>query len=70
VEVPTTLLYQGNQYSVIYRLEEAEGWRITDVVVEGVSFVANYRAQFDAQFKRGGSDAVIDALSESVVRPQ
>lgn len=70
VEVPTTLLYQGNQYSVIYRLEEAEGWRITDVVVEGVSFVANYRAQFDAKFKRGGSDAVIDALSESVVRPQ
>jgi phospholipid transport system substrate-binding protein len=38
--------------------------------VEGVSFVANYRAQFDAQFKRGGSDAVIAALSESVVRPQ
>ena len=70
VEVPTTLLYQGNQYSVIYRLEEAEGWRITDVVVEGASFVANYRAQFDAQFKRGGSNAVINALSDSVVRPQ
>ena len=70
VEVPTTLLYQGNQYSVIYRLEESEGWRITDVVVEGVSFVANYRAQFDAQFKRGGSNAVINALSDSVVRPQ
>lgn len=70
VEVPTTLLYQGNQYNVTYRLEETEGWRITDVVVEGVSFVANYRAQFDAQFKRGGSNAVIGALSQSVARPQ
>ncbi len=70
VEVPTTLLYLGSQYNVTYRLEEAEGWRITDVVVEGVSFVANYRAQFDAQFKKGGSNAVIGALSESVARPK
>lgn len=70
VEVPTTLLYQGSQYNVTYRLEEAEGWRITDVMVEGVSFVANYRAQFDAQFKKGGSNAVIGALSESLAHPQ
>ena len=70
VEVPTTLLYQGSHYNVTYRLEEAEGWRITDVMVEGVSFVANYRAQFDAQFKKGGSSAVIGALSASVARPQ
>ena len=62
VEVPTTLLYQGSQYNVTYRMEEAEGWRITDVMVEGVSLIANYRTQFDAQFKKGGSNAVISAL--------
>jgi phospholipid transport system substrate-binding protein len=70
VEVPTTLLYQGTKYNVTYRLEEAEGWRITDVVVEGVSFVANYRAQFDAQFKKGGTNEILSALSQSVARPQ
>ena len=70
VEVPTTLLYQGSNYNVTYRLEEDEDWRITDVIVEGVSFVANYRSQFDAQFKKGGSNAVIGALSQSVARPQ
>ncbi|MFZ4774675.1 MAG: MlaC/ttg2D family ABC transporter substrate-binding protein [Terrimicrobiaceae bacterium] len=70
VEVPTTLVYQGSHYSVIYRLEEAEGWRITDVVIEGVSLIANYRSQFDAQFKKGGSSAVIGALSQSVDNPQ
>ena len=70
VEVPTTLLYQGSQYNVTYRMEEAEGWRITDVLVEGVSLIANYRTQFDAQFKKGGSNAVISALSQSVDRPQ
>lgn len=66
VEVPTTLLYQGSHYSVIYRMEAAEGWRITDIVIEGVSLIANYRSQFDAQFKKGGAPAVISALSQSV----
>jgi phospholipid transport system substrate-binding protein len=68
VEIPTTLLYKGSRYDVIYRLEETDGapWRITDVVIEGVSMVANYRTQFDSQFKQGGADAVIAALNRSV----
>lgn len=70
VEVPTTLLYQGSHYSVTYRLEEAEAWRITDVVIEGVSMVANYRTQFDSEFKKGGAEAVVGALSQSVDHPK
>ena len=70
VEVPTTLLYQGSHYSVTYRMEETEGWRVTDVVIEGVSLVANYRTQFDAEFKKGGANAVVGALSQSVEHPK
>lgn len=70
VEVPTTILYQGGRYSVTYRLEETEAWRITDVVIEGVSLVANYRTQFDAEFKKGGAGAVVGALSQSVENPK
>jgi phospholipid transport system substrate-binding protein len=70
VEVPTTLLYQGSHYIVTYRLEQAEGWDITDVVIEGVSLIANYRTQFDAEFKKGGANSVISALSQSVERPK
>lgn len=66
IEAPTTLVYQGSHYDVIYRQEEAEGWRITDVVIEGVSLVANYRTQFDARFKEGGANAVIASLNQSV----
>jgi len=66
VEVPTSVLYEGSHYQVVYRMEQSEGWRITDVVIEGVSLVANYRAQFDAEFKKGGANAVIDALSNTV----
>lgn len=68
VDVPTTLVYQGSRYEVIYRLEEAEDWRITDVVIEGVSLVANYRGQLDAEFKKGGSAEVITSLQQSVDR--
>jgi len=66
VEIPTSLLYKGSRYTVIYRLEEPEGWRITDIVAEGVSLIANYRTQFDAEFKKGGADAVINALNRAV----
>ena len=67
VEVSTTTLYQGSKYEVVYRLEQpdAKGWRITDVVIEGVSMVANYRGQLDAQFKSGGAPAVIGSLQKS-----
>jgi ABC-type transport system involved in resistance to organic solvents, auxiliary component len=66
VEVPTTILYKGSHYAVNYRLEASEGWRITDVQVEGVSLIANYRAQFDALFKKGGAEAVLNSLSQAV----
>lgn len=70
VEVPTTLRYQGSRYEVVYRMEEEQSWRITDVVIEGVSMVANYRTQFDAQFKKGGADSVIHSLTQTLNTPK
>jgi phospholipid transport system substrate-binding protein len=67
VEIPTTSLYKGSRYDVVYRMEESGGWQITDVVIEGVSLVANYRTQFDAEFKQGGSEAVLKALHHAVM---
>jgi phospholipid transport system substrate-binding protein len=69
VEIPTTLLYQGSRYAVLYRLEQAEGWRITDIVAEGVSLVANYRTQFASEFQKGGPSGVLGALQRSVAAP-
>jgi len=70
VEIPTKLLYHGSRYEVVYRMEESEGWRITDIVAEGVSLVANYRSQFDSQFQKGGAGAVIDSLAGAVAHPR
>ena len=69
-EVPTQVLYKGSRYEVIYRLEQSEDWRITDLVVEGVSLVGNYRSQFDASFRKGGAEAVLNALTNAVNNPQ
>lgn len=65
VDVPTSIVYQGSRYTVTYRMEQP-GWLITDVVIEGVSMIANYRSQLDATYKKGGADAVIKSLEQSV----
>lgn len=70
VDVPTKLVYRGSRYSVTYRLEQEGSWKITDVVIEGVSLIANYRTQLDAKFKAGGAPAVISSLEQSVSRPK
>jgi phospholipid transport system substrate-binding protein len=73
VEIPTSALYKGNRYDVIYRIEDRtngkgapDDWLITDVVIEGVSMVGSYRTQFDSEFKQGGAASVLSALQRSV----
>jgi phospholipid transport system substrate-binding protein len=66
-ELPTTITYAGKNYSVSYRLRQLPaGWRIYDVNIEGVSMVANYRAQFDPLFQKGGAAAIIAALEKNL----
>lgn len=69
-EVPTTIIHSGQNIAVTYRAEQLpDGWRFYDVIVEGVSLVANYRAQFTALFQQGGAKAIIRALEEKLEEP-
>ena len=69
-ELPTSITYSGQNYSVTYRAEQASGrWRFYDVIAEGVSLVANYRAQFAPLFQKGGAAAIIHALEEKLASP-
>lgn len=66
-EVPTQVSRDGE---IIYRIEKRpDGWRIYDIVAEGVSFVANYRAQFEALFQKGGTAAVLRELETKQAAP-
>lgn len=68
IEIPTTILYKGSRYSIVYRMENRGGWLVTDILAEGVSLVANYRAQFDELYKKGGVAAVLDSLKQSAAK--
>lgn len=70
VDVPILAVYLGSKYDVTYRMEKEGSWKIVDVVIEGVSLVANYRGQLDAQFKKGGAAGVVSSLEQSVARPK
>lgn len=41
-----------------------QGWKIYDIVVEGVSLVLTYRSEFDAVVKQEGIDGLIKRLAE------
>ena len=40
------------------------GWKIYDIVVEGVSLVLTYRSEFDAVVKQEGIDGLIKRLAQ------
>lgn len=40
-----------------------QGWKIYDIVVEGVSLVLTYRSEFDSVVKQSGVDGLIKALA-------
>lgn len=50
---------------VDYRLRQKDGeWMMIDVIVEGVSLVANFRSQFQDIISRDGPDKLIAALRD------
>jgi phospholipid transport system substrate-binding protein len=57
----------GNPKPVLidYSMRKADGgWKIYDIVVEGVSLVLTYRSEFDAVVKQDGIDGLIRRLSQ------
>ncbi len=41
----------------------ANGWKVYDVVIDGVSLVVNYRTSFATQIREGGVDKLIEQLA-------
>jgi phospholipid transport system substrate-binding protein len=47
----------------------ANGWKVYDVVIDGVSLVVNYRTSFATQIRNGGVDKLIEQLVARNQRP-
>lgn len=65
VTVPTRIASSSAPpIPINYRLSlEGERWLVYDVVIDGVSLIANYRSQFAAAVRRDGIDGLITALA-------
>ncbi|MCP4299952.1 MAG: ABC transporter substrate-binding protein [Gammaproteobacteria bacterium] len=59
----TVALDDGSKVAVDYELVKREsGWLVFNVVIEGVSYVRNYRAELDAEIRSTSLDDVIARL--------
>lgn len=53
----------GTKVPVNYALvRRDDGWRMFDVTIEGVSYVRNFRVEFDAEIRASSLEQVIDRL--------
>lgn len=71
VTVRTQIVQPGGQplpidYSLVKR---DDGWKVYDVVIEGVSLVTNYRGQFATEVRQSGMDGLIQRLAEKNKQP-
>ena len=59
----TVLLNDGSKVAVDYELVKRDsGWKLFNVVIEGVSYVRNFRAELDSEIRSSSLDAVIARL--------
>jgi phospholipid transport system substrate-binding protein len=62
-QVATEVVTTGDRFAVDYTLaRRGDGWRATDIRVEGISLARNFRSQFDAAVARDSFDGLLDRL--------
>jgi phospholipid transport system substrate-binding protein len=65
--VGTEVVTPGDKFAVDYTLRLGpEGWRATDIEVEGVSLAKNFRSQFDAAVAKDSFQGLLDRLRAKV----
>jgi len=64
--VRTAVIQQGGPpIPIDYSMEKGDsGWKVYDVVIDGVSLVTTYRGSFSEQVQKGGIDGLVKTLSE------
>lgn len=69
VEVQTSIALENKNVLLNYYMLKKDGWKVYDIIVEGVSLVQNYRSQFRDLLQQGTSpDELIIKVREQAVR--
>ena len=62
--------HKGQEFSVNYRLHNMNGdWKVYDVVVEEISLVNNYRAQFSRVLARSSYQELVHGMKDKTLGP-
>lgn len=63
IEIATKVVGKDKEIPITYRLIDHNGWKVYDVVIEGVSLVQNYRSQFGQILMHDSPDTLIAKIS-------
>ena len=68
-EVNTKLINRkGEDFALDYRLVNLNGdWKVTDVVIENISLVNNYRSQFNRVLSRSSFEDLVQAMKQKKI---
>lgn len=65
VHVPTSLISNGNEFSVLYKMNKSKvGWKVYDVEIEGVSLIHTYRSQYISLLENGDIENLLKIMRE------
>lgn len=69
VKVPTEVVIKGEPTRIDYVMRrQGSEWRITDIIVDDVSTVENYRSSFGRIIKKEGMNGLIARLNKGTVK--
>ena len=64
-EVDSTVTGKGGRVEIDYRvIKEESGWRVYDVVIDGVSLISNYQTQFREILANNPPEKLLETLRE------
>jgi len=64
-EVESTVMGKSGRVEIDYRVMKGEsGWRVYDVVIDGVSLISNYRTQFREILANNPPEKLLETLRE------
>lgn len=60
----------GQPVPVAYTLRwDGDSWALYDVIIEGISYVRNYRTDFNSEIEQKGLDSLIERLATTTAAP-
>jgi phospholipid transport system substrate-binding protein len=64
-KVKTKVLSGGDELAIDYRLHVIDGqWKVYDMVIDNISIVDNYRAQFDRVISRSSVKDLLQKMKQ------